>query len=427
MRVLILFLLLTIGSNTAARDLAIDEAVQLASSHSFELKKAKAQSQAYLENVNAQKANRYPTLGLDAKALYNSNTAQLNLDLPGFTLNREIGSNDIYQADLKLSVPLYTGGKISSGINLAQATYEMNQSLASATSNRIEYLAKSEYLKLYQADLMIQSAQASLERIKVISRDINSAFSAGAADSLNLIEVNYNLNEAELGLKQAQTNRRSQEIMLLSMMGLPTDEKLNLTDKIIEPDIANVTFSGLSENKSELSAITHSIEMNRQLKSQYQSAYYPTVALFGGYSYGKPNIDMFSGDFNDNFTVGATLNWSFNLGGKTSSQTRMAQYQIETAQNEYDRLNDELTTQAKTALENLKLANENYIIKSASYKLASDNYRLAQTKHRAGGISSNRLLEIENDLGRSEAAMLSSKVAYHIILAQYNYIVGNEK
>ena len=136
---------------------------------------------------------------------------------------------------------------------------------------------------------------------------------------------------------------------------------------------------------------------------------------------------MFKNEFNGNFTVGAKLNWSFNLGGRTSSQTKMAEFQIASAQSEYDRVNEDLTTQAKTALENLKLADKNFKIKSASYQLAQDNFRLAKAKQLAGGLSSNRLLEIENDLGQSEAAMLTSKVEYQIILAQYNYIIGKGK
>lgn len=421
-----LIVLLLMSSNIFSFDLTLNDAKKLALDHSFELKKAKVTSDAYNESIKVQKANRFPTLSVDAYTVYNSRIAELNMDVMGFDLNREIGSKDVYQVDVQLAVPIYTGGKITSGINLARATFEMNKYLESATEDKVLYLVNNEYLRLKLADLMIVAAKSSFDRIKIIEKDIKTAYEAGIADSLSLVEIGMKRFEAELAVNQSETNRRYHEIILLSMLGKDLNESLTLVTPLDEPNIEEVDYNGVNDSKSELMALSQSIEINRQNRNIYKSSYYPSISLFGGFSYGKPNVDMFSGDFNDNLKVGASFNWSFNLGRQTSSRVRMSEYQITSAENEYNRIDEELNQRAKTALENLKLANQKYQTESKRFELAKQYYHLAKIQNEAGSLSSNRLLEVEHDLVISETNMQSSKVDYQIILALYNYIIGEK-
>ncbi|HKK20896.1 MAG TPA: TolC family protein, partial [candidate division Zixibacteria bacterium] len=202
-------------------------------------------------------------------------------------------------------------------------------------------------------------------------------------------------------------------------------ERLTVTDRPQPPDTSSINYSGVAATKPELMAAKSSEEISKRLIGLNKSDYFPTLSAFGGYSYGKPNIDQFHNDFNDYFVLGASLNWSFNIGGKTPHKVSMARLQAEAANHVYDQVHEQLDEQARVALENLKLTYQRYITANTNYRVASDNYRLAHDKYTQGVLPSNRLLEIDASLSEAEATLASTQVDYYIVASQYYYVTGS--
>jgi outer membrane protein TolC len=369
-----------------------------------------------------------PTLSLDALASYKNKVAQLEIAIPGvFTMTRDFGFKETYQTDLRLSLPLFTGGRISGSVDLARATRDYYEALLNAGEDEIMLATRVEYLTLYRASRLVDAAQAGLKRATVISKDVQSLFDAGAADSVNILDANLSLANAELRLKQAESIRRQSEIRLSVLLGLQPTEQLDLTDNPSAPSDADWSFVGVSETKPELMAAASTVEMSRSMYSLNRADYFPTLSAFAGYSWGKPNLDFFHDEFNDYFTVGARLNWSFNIGGKSPRKVSMSKHQLEAARNQYDQTREQLDQQARITLESLKLALEEYRTSQRNYRIASDNFRLATAQHRQGVLAANRLIEIEASLSEAEAALASAQVSFYIVQSQYYYATGSDK
>jgi len=123
MKYFVALCLLLLTSTVCPRELSLDQALQLAEAHSHRLKEAKADLSAATESLAAARAERFPTLSLDARAGYIDNVPSLDIDIPGFvSLSRDFGTSETYQTDLRLAMPLYTGGRISSNIEMARRT-----------------------------------------------------------------------------------------------------------------------------------------------------------------------------------------------------------------------------------------------------------------------------------------------------------------
>ncbi|MEW6411352.1 MAG: TolC family protein [Candidatus Zixiibacteriota bacterium] len=425
---LLLLLIPVIASMASAKEITINDAVGLARAHSYKLKASRAQAQAYQQNLKAAVSERMPTLSLDALASYKNEVAQLEIAIPGvYTLTRDFGFKETYLTDLRLTMPLFTGGRISGGIGLAQATRDYYEALSRASEDELILAARIEYLTLYRGDLLVDAAEARLKRAKVIRDDTQSLYDAGAADSVNILDASLALANAGLQLKQAQTYRRQSELRLLVLLGLEPTEHLDLIDVLSDPPESTQGFSGVSTEKPELLAASSSVEMSSSLYSLNRADYFPTLSAFAGYSWGKPNLDYFHDEFNDYFIVGARLNWSFNLGGKSQRKVSMSRHQLEAARNQYEQTREQLDQQARLVLENLKLALEEYRTAAENHRIASDNYRLVTDQHRQGVLAANRLIEIETSLSEAEASLASARVAYYMVLSQYYYATGSKK
>jgi len=409
-----------------ARELSLEAALQLASAHSYAVKQARSDEEAAQAAFRAARAERLPTLAASAVAFYNSDVSSLSLDLPGFSLNREIGTKDHYQTDIRLSVPVFTGGRLSSGIDVAAAGRDYRRALAEASAEQVLLAARVAYLRLAQATDLVASAGSALKRTQITVDDIRSMYAAGVADSTDLLEAQLALTSAQFSLDDATTARRSAEISLLNLLGLPPEETLDVTTVLPDPsDPSDLTVS-VSSAKPQLAAADAAMTLSGGQMRLAKADYLPTLSVYGGCVYGKPNIDLFNSSWNDYFTVGTNLTWSFNLGNRTGSRARQAQANYTAAEHNRASVGEALDREARLARQQLQLAFDRSRTAEVRHEITSANYRLARGRHQAGALSSNRLVEIEASLNEAEAARAAARADYFVARAQYLYAVGSE-
>jgi outer membrane protein len=413
------------SGSVAARDLSLDQALHLAEQNSGQLKAYQAAYDAADATVGSARSERFPTLSLDSRAVYISDIASLNINIPGiFEMSREIGSKEIYQADLRLALPLYTGGRISSAIASAESVREYAQASARATLSAIQLQARLDYFGLRRAIQTKRAAEASMDRTTIISNDIQSSFSAGAADSVDILEARLALSRAEFQLRQAEVLVRTQTVQLATRLGLSITEPVEAVDTL--PDPGNIPLTTPVISRPELVAAGASVSLARAGLKSKNSGWLPTLSAFTGYSYGKPNNDQFSGDWNDYYTFGAQLQWSLNLGLGNARRIASARAELEAARFRLQDLSEAINREAEIAAENLRLAFIRYLSARDQLEITRDNYRLARSQHENGILSANRLLEIEASLTEIEALALAAKVDFYIVQSGYYYATGDE-
>jgi len=428
MRVLPILILAVLTAGVAgARDLTLEQALRLAEDHSFRLKQARAGTQSAESGRSAARLERLPTLSATASARYTENIPALSVEIvPGTIFRRELGTNETYQTDLTLILPLYTGGKISSAIDLADANLSYWQALEQIDLDRTYYQTRLAYFGLHLAIAQRKTAEASLKRMKVINDDVLSRFNAGMADSVDLLESRLALTRARFAVTQAELNTGSRKIELLTSLGLDLAEEVNPTDSLPSPPSPQDVASN-ADSRPEIAAATASIGMRQAGVNLEKADYFPTLSGYTNYSYGKPGYDMFADEWKDNFTVGAQLNWSFNLGNRTGAKKRSALQNLEAARHYRDYISESLNREASLAVEQLRLAYEKYSTAAEQHDLTARNYRLARVQHREGALSANRLLEIEAGLTEVEFSLIAARVDYYIAQSHYFYTVGSNQ
>lgn len=423
----LIVVLLILASVASARDLTLEQALRLAEGHSNTLKSAEADRLSAEKLVSAAIAERFPTLSLAASAKYVNKVPALNINVPGFIqLSRDFGSKDSYQTDLRLSLPIYTGGRISSAVATAGSNRDYRAAMTAVERDHLFLQTRLEYFDLYRSVELQRAAQASLHRAQIVQDDVRASYNAGVADSVDLLDARLAFTKAEFQVRQAEINLRSQSIRLLSDLGLPASEQLELIDTLpIPPDSLNKPAT--TWVRPELEAAQSIVKLNQARVISERAGYLPTLAAYGGYSYGKPNIDPFSNKWNDNFTVGAQLQWSFNLGGSTPSKKASASFNLEAARRNRDNVSESLSRESDLAQEQLRLALEQYLSSRSELEVTTASFALARAEHQSGALSSNRLLEIEAALSQAEATHAAARVDFYIAQSAYYFAVADEK
>ena len=419
---------LIVASSVGARELTMRQAIDMARQHSFELKRRQALSDAAGSILSASKADRLPTLSAEVMGSVKDEVASLTLQpAPGIVIHNDLGSKQVFQTDLRLSLPLYTGGRLSSSIDIAHADQKVQQAMVKASDNEVLLTTQVEYLSLFMADTLMASAQAALDRANIVYNDVESMYAAGTADSVDLLEARLAVSEAQLSLDEASTRRRQSEIRVDLLVGLKPDEPINLVDAIPEPSMGELKLIPVQPGKPELQVAQYTVTRLDKERKQASSRLLPTLSAFGGYSYGKPNQDMFNKTWNHYFIAGAKLNWSLNLGFSDAKRVKAAAARYRSGEMEQDRIAEQLDREANLAYESLSLAYRKYTTAHERRQIASDNYRLARQRQKEGTIPTNRLLEIEKSLTQAEAAVAASLADFYIARAGYYYAIGSDK
>ncbi len=425
---LVIFLLIPTLPVFANSFLTLDEAVKMAQEHSFIIQISDVNQQAAKHDLNTIRANRYPTLSLNASGFYVNKLQKVNA-LP---VAMEIGSHGNYQADVRLSFPIYTGGKLDGSIQAVKAISKAELFEYEAQKMAVSFQSRLAWFNLSMRQRLVNSAEVSLERINIIKENIINLHNNGLADSVDILETKLAYENGCEQLLHMENELHNAFTTLAILIGVYSKEVIELPPEIPRPDNSILHYQDFlidtdSIFRPELKIISSKINSAEQQIRIKRAAYIPNITGFGGYSIGKPNRNMFDPEWNDYFSAGLMLNWEFNFGGKAGSDITSAKQKLSSARLNYLAVEEKLHLESEIALENILSAYKLYKSSQRKYNITGNKFRLAKEKQKAGGLTVNRLLEIESEYSAAEQIYFVSQLKYYINESYFLYAIGSDK
>ena len=202
--------------------------VDLAQRHNLEVQLAQQDDQLARQAVRGQRAERWPEVELEGR--YTHSDREQDQSFPdgmgGFETTTSDTTVDTYSIRLQASVPLFTGGAITSGIRAAEAERTAaadelaDQRRASALDARSAFLGLRSELErvraLEQALVSARSNEASVRR----GRDV------GTHTTTDVLDAQSQRFETKRDLAQARYEYLVNFVQLHAAAGLAVDEGL---------------------------------------------------------------------------------------------------------------------------------------------------------------------------------------------------------
>lgn len=419
---LTLLLLVSTGPIRAVQKLTLEEAIDLAMEHSFEIMASRHDSAAAMDNYRVSRAYRMPTLTIGAVSYWYDDVPSIDFPLIG---SRNLGATENYQADLRLSLPLYTGGRISNRIKTGRENAVVGSLGVERQRLATAYDCRRAYLGLMLAGATERAAGASLKRVETIRTNVRNMYNSGVADSVDLLDTELAYQNAIQALAEKTSGRQNALRSLIRLIGIVVDPADSLPSPL--PPDTTIMITADRITRTELKMYDHHIRAAEYLAQTNKSEYFPTLSGYVGYSYGKPYRDMFSNEWNGSFIAGLSVNWELNLGDKTGRNVSAANQAVFSARMARNELEESLMAMADISAENLRLAYSTYLRSRTEYFIVRDKFRLAQKSREAGEMSVNRLLEIENELTTAEELYQAVITNYYLAETEYFYVLGSDK
>ena len=420
---------ITIITNPAnALDLSLANAVEKIVAESHDLKKADANLKKAEASLDAANANRW--FNIEGTASYMN---MVNVEDPSksqeITLPPSMGGlisdslenqsvtlaipDNIFQAGVSITQPIYTFGKIGNAVKSVKSAIKMSENAKEMTVRSVRYAATDLYWTAKMTDEIVKLAQQDLKNARVAKQNLTSA---GRANRSNLLKIESDIATKEINVSDAIFNRDVAHRMLKIMAGINTEEELVLTDNF--PD----SFTEL--NASELTTtpqweiLDEQVKMYERLARSKRAGAYPTLAATASYSYSAISDDVehiFDKKGSQSAYWGLALQVPIFSGGINRANATIEAMNAEAARQDLEQSKKIVTEEYKNAIKQYNRLCTNLSTLGNARDLAAKTYKLSQNRFASGQTSAVELADVSAGLYQLDLALLNTK--YKILMS----------
>ncbi|MBO5705167.1 MAG: TolC family protein [Alphaproteobacteria bacterium] len=413
---------------SVALDLSLADAVNMIVTESHDLKKAEANLKKAEASLDAANANRW--FKLDGSVSYmnmvniENPSESKKIDLPpalgGFiseslkdqSVSISIPDN-IFQAGLSLTQPIYTFGKIGNAVKSVKSAIKMSKASKELTLREVKYAAADLYWTAKMTDEIVALTKQDLANARSAKKKLTSA---GRANRSNLLKIESDIISKEVNLANVEFNRDTAYRMLKIMAGIDVQEKLVLTDGF--PKSFDVLNTGELKTTPQWEILTEQVKMYELSARSKRANSYPTLAATANYSYMSMADDaghMFDEKGSQSAYWGLALQVPLFSGGLNRANATAEAMNAIAAQQDLDQAKKITTEKYNTAVNQYDMLRDNLSSLEKARDFASQTYKLSQNRFASGQTSAVELADVSAGLYQLDISVLQMK--YQLLMS----------
>jgi len=367
-----------------AAPLTLDEAIAVLKQQNLEIKAAQLEAKSAHSDVSLASGYHYGTLDFTQDAVRSNDAGNVfgfklssreasfgdfgfndflnNMGLIGSAAgNQQLlaiephdlnypGYQNFFQSKLTYTLPLYTGGKISSYTTIAKEMESIKQLDSVKVTNDKIYEIRKSYYDMALLEHSIGQLKLIQKNITVLHTTTQQMLKEGYAKKVDLLEVESKKSNVDRLIVQMEGNKK---LTLQYVSFLLDQEVKEITVPTQDRAITTLTQSDILASNSDIQKAQHGLELRASMVDVARAPLLPTL---GAFAQASTADDTFLGDFSDHaaYTIGAKLSWNLFNGGidnagieksriehlKTSTQAQLAKKGIAL---QYDKITTEIT------------------------------------------------------------------------------------
>jgi len=411
-KLLTVFLLMT--NIVLARDLTLDQAIDLSLNNSKEMKISEKNLDISKLNVNKAFKNALPSVTYTGAYTVGEHERQILTQSEKNYVSKKRG----YTQNLKLTQPLFTGGVVTAGIkgakayeNIASYTY-----LQSKIKNRLDTIkifsdiinAQRNLEALsYSEGILLKRYQKQEEQLKlrlITKPDILQTEYSIEDIRAQMINIK-NVIDTNMEKLYIRTGINKSEPLNLVPFNIPNNfsEKINLNSDLKQA-IDESLSAKIAEEQVKIASATRMAAVGELL---------PQVSAFA--SYGTGERTSFERSYKDaEWTGGVQVSWKLFSFGSDLDSYRVAKLQEEQEELRENSAKENIEINVRSAYLNLLSLEKQIASQGKALEVAKINFELNQEKYDAGLISTVDYLDFENTYRQA-------RIAYNKVLLDYYY------
>lgn len=392
------------------RVLSLDEAIQLGLTNSTSLKLSQIRQQSADLQVKEAREQRLPEVTATG-AYLRVNQPQIDLKIRP-SGNGDGGGASALKVDqamyslVNASIPLFSGFRVRNSIESAKYLKQATQ--LDATRDREAVVANtiSAYSNLFKAYMALDLVHDNLKQARQLVKDFTALEQNGIIARNDLLKAQLQESNIILAQLDAENNLKLTGINMALMLGL--DEQTNLVPDSMAFSLDNDNRNYLEwerlalENRQDLQALAFRRQAAGAGVKAAQSAYYPSLALTGGYVAAYvPNLLTLTNALN----AGVGIRYSPSSLWKAGTKVAEAKMRVQELSVNQAILNDNIRLEVAQSYQNLRSARQKIEVYRQAMVQADENYRIVNNKYQNALANTSDVLE-------ADVAQLQARLNY---------------
>ena len=348
----------------------------------------------------------------------------------------ELAMRGTYMAGLTLTQPIYTGGKISAGRQMARLGRQIADQQLRMTRMDVLVDADNAYWSYIAVRRKVRMLESYSTQMDTIYKQTSSAVAAGMAIENDLLRIEAKRTEIEYQLQRARNGADLCRMALCNVIGAPLDTAIEPTDTTF--NIKSPTAMSLDiARRPEVGLLEKQIDVNMQRIRDARSEMLPTVGLSAGYSYyGNIKLKGFA-DMGNGTTVPYTQEFRDGIGiamlavkipifhwGESRKKMHKARYELDNSQLELQRNMRLMSIEAQQAVQNVEDGYRMIHTAESGLRQAEENLRVMRNRYAAAMSPLTDLLDAQSQWQQAQSNLIEAQTQYMIYRTDYLRATG---
>jgi outer membrane protein TolC len=323
-----------------------------------------------------------------------------------------------YQFSLAFSLPLYTGGRLTSGYRSARLSYLTSQESSRQTTNETVFNVKRGFYNYLLAKQLVGVTEEALNLAEKTLQNVKNMFEVGMASRLDLLRAEVRVANLKPPLIQARNNVAVAELSLKTLLGLDVVQPVEVSGEMTyEPVEINLeeSLARAVLNRPELSQLQYQKQIAGEMIKIARADFLPTIALSGSYSTWADKFVFAKNNWQSFYAFNLVLSVPLFNGLQTPAKVAESKALIRELDFTEKGLVNNIKFEVQAAYLTLNNAQETLLSQEKNIDAAQESVRVAELNYNEGLITIT-------DLGAAQVALSEARINY--LRAIYEYAVS---
>lgn len=309
----------------------------------------------------------------------------------------KIGQKNNYKFGVTLRQPIYMGGKIRSGYEIARKAEFISEADYEKSLSEVLYRTDELYWQVVSLEEKVKLADKYLEMLSRLVFDLENLYSEGIITHNQVLLAKVKYNEIDLLRVKAMNGLRLSRMAFNQHVGrplldrVPLDENFNL--KMLSFDEDSLSYVALRQ-RSEIHMLNSVVEIAEEMVKVSRADMLPSIGLMASYNITNPNpYNGFKDEFGGDYAVGIGVNIPIFHFGDKRKEVAQAKLKRDKLKLQRDEALEMIELQVNQSLYNLTEARARKKMSDLSLEQAEENLRITRNLFKEGRATTRDVLE----------------------------------
>lgn len=386
-----IFILISLASPFSAGAETLQQAWDVALGDNHSLKAAQENTTAAARRLDAAKAARLPRVSLAAGYTALENTPAIRTSIGGPPIEFPIADRESLSYQAMATLPLYTNGQISSGIDAADAALNASRTQESGRTQDLKLIVAEAFVGVLRTTRGLDVANSRVVSLKAHTQDVENMYEQGMVSRNDLLAAQVALadaEQAEIKVKNALDIAMSAYNRVLGRTLYQIVALDDLQPELFAEPLEVLTERSLRQRHALIALQGQILALNHQAAA-IRAETGPQIALSGGYDFQENQYQVYEGQW----LINLGMQWNIFDGGVTRNRASATQQQAMALQEQYYELVTQVALQVRQYWLDVQETRERIPVTEKAIAQAEENLRVNRDRYENGLSTNSEVLD----------------------------------